>query len=54
MTSRHHRVTMKVVSIKPNLAVRKLSPWNQHTSPVVIVKAPIAAPRGQGLRSTMW
>ena len=42
------------VSPNPENAVINLSPWNQQTRPVVIVKAPIAAAKGHGLRSTMW
>ena len=42
-TSRHQRVEIMAVSKRPKPAVVKESPWNQQTSPVVIVKAPMAA-----------
>lgn len=54
ITSRHQSIIIKVVRVNPNITVKMLSPWNQQTSPVVMVKAPIAALIGQGLRSTMW
>jgi len=53
-TSRHQRVMMKVRVHSPREAVKRLSPWNQQTIPTVVVRAPMAAAIGQGLRSTIW
>jgi len=52
--SRHQRVNINKVSNNPKAVVVNLSPWNQQTSPVVMIKALIAALIGHGLRSTMW
>lgn len=53
-TSRHQKKRITDTVIKPKVAVNIESPWNHETNPVVVTIAPMAAPKGQGLRSTIW
>lgn len=53
-TSRHHCTEVRMIINTP-INIRRLElPLNQLTVPAVIIKAPKALVRGQGLWSTIW
>lgn len=49
ITSRHHFMHVSVVEIRPIMNIFIVPRWNQNIRPDVIIRAPKAAVRGQGL-----